>query len=175
LKLPPDIKIHDIFYVSSSKPREEGDFKNPQKNRKLSAQQATDPDYEISRILDDDWKFGVQFYMVGFKGYSELYDDEWFHWSSLMKDAAKIVLSCEKAKHIDDENLTISLSARRYDGVNPRGNGTLCCNVYRWCCCSSVTLAMYLFFEIMAAGLVVYHFLKVRRYVHSSRQCVLAS
>jgi hypothetical protein len=31
------------------------------------------------------------------------YDNEWFRRSSLMKDAAKIVLAYEKAKHITDD------------------------------------------------------------------------
>ena len=85
------------------KPFEEGDFKNPKKNRQLPAHLAKDLDCEINRILDDDWKFGEQFYLVGFKGYSEVYDDEWFCRSSLMKDAAKIVLAYAKAKHTTDD------------------------------------------------------------------------
>ena len=68
--------------------------------------------HEISRILDDDWKFGEQFYLVGFKGYSEVYDNEWFRRSSLMKDAAKLVLAYEKAKHITVDQ-PVSKTVRR--------------------------------------------------------------
>ena len=73
---------------------------------------AKDPSYETSRIIDDDWKFGEKFYLVGVKGYSEVHDNEWFRRSSLMKDAAKLVLAYEKAKHITDDQ-PVSKKVRR--------------------------------------------------------------
>ena len=66
----------------------------------------------VSRILDDDWKFGEQFYLIGFKGYSEVYDNEWFRISSRMKDVAKLVLAYEKAKYTTDDQ-PVSKKVRR--------------------------------------------------------------
>ena len=72
------MKIHNAFCVSSLKPFEEGDFKKPHKTRQLPAQLANDPNYENSRILDHDVKFGEQFYLAGFKEYSNVYDQMWW-------------------------------------------------------------------------------------------------
>jgi hypothetical protein len=51
--------------VSQLKAFEEGDFKGVGKWRQLPAQLTKDLEYEVSRILDHDFKFGIQFYLVG--------------------------------------------------------------------------------------------------------------
>ena len=62
---------------------------------------AKDPDYEISRIVDYKYQFGQQFYLVAFKGYSEVNDTMWFRRDILMKDAKKLVLRYEAKNKID--------------------------------------------------------------------------
>ena len=64
----------------------EGDFKGADKRRQLPAQLAKDLEYEVGRILEDDFEFGtcIQFYLVAFKGYYEVYDKQWLSRDPMM-------------------------------------------------------------------------------------------
>ena len=53
-------------------------------------------EYEIERLIDHDFKFGVQWYKVAWKGWSEVYDSTWEPREELMKNAEKAVLGYEK-------------------------------------------------------------------------------
>ena len=68
--------------------------------------------YEVNRILDHGFKFGVEFYLVAFKGYSEVYDQQWLSRDTLMENTAKTVLGYEK-KHIITIVEPISKMVRR--------------------------------------------------------------
>ena len=63
-------------------------------------------------ILDHGFKFGVQFYLVAFKGYSEVYDQQWLSRDALMENAAKTVLDYEK-KHRISADEPVSKKIRR--------------------------------------------------------------
>ena len=52
--------------------------------------------YELERIIDHDFKFGVQWFKVSWKGWSELYESTWEPRSELMKDASRLVLKYER-------------------------------------------------------------------------------
>ena len=64
--LSPDLKTHDTFHVYQVKAFEECGFKGVDKRRQLPSQLTRDLEYEVSRILDLDFKFGIQFYLVAF-------------------------------------------------------------------------------------------------------------
>ena len=55
-----------------------------------------DEEYEIDRLIDHDFKFGVQWYKVAWKGWSEIYDSTWEPRSELIQNASKLVLAYEK-------------------------------------------------------------------------------
>jgi hypothetical protein len=86
--------------VSQLKAFEEGDFKGADKRRQLPARFTKDLEYEVSRNLDHDFKFDIQFYLVAFKGHSEVYDEQWLSRDALMENAAKTVLDYEKKHRI---------------------------------------------------------------------------
>jgi hypothetical protein len=71
-----------------------------------------DLEYEVSRILDHDFKLDIQFFLVAFKGYSEVYDQQWLSRDALMENAAKTVLDYEK-KHIISAGEPVSKKIRR--------------------------------------------------------------
>ena len=98
--------------MSQLKAFEEGDFKGADRRRQLPAQLTKDLEYEVSRILDHDFKFGIQFYLVAFKGYSEVYDQQWLSRNALMENAAKTVLDYEN-KHIITTDEPVSKKIRR--------------------------------------------------------------
>ena len=60
-------------------------------------------DYEIERLIDHDFKFGVQWFKVAWKGFSEVYDSTWEPRSELLKNAKKLVLKYEKEHGITEE------------------------------------------------------------------------
>ena len=62
-----------------------------------------DEEYEIERIIDHDFKFGVQWYKVSWKGWSELYESTWEPRSELIKNAGKLVLKYEKEHGLKEE------------------------------------------------------------------------
>ena len=66
----------------------------------------------VSSVKRHDFKFGIQFYLVAFKGYSEVYDQQWLSREALMENAAKTVLNYEK-KHRISADEPISKKVRR--------------------------------------------------------------
>jgi hypothetical protein len=98
--------------MSQLKSFEEDDFKGADKRRRLPAQLTKDLEYEVSRILDHDFKFGIQFYLMAFKRHSEVYDQQWLSRNALMENAAKTVLDYEN-KHIITTDEPVSKKVRR--------------------------------------------------------------
>jgi hypothetical protein len=86
--------------------------KGADKRRQLPAQLTKDLEYEVSRILDHDFKFGIQFYLVAFKGYYEVYDQQRLSHGALIENAAKTMLEYEK-KHIISTDEPISKKIMR--------------------------------------------------------------
>ena len=68
------MEIHDPIHVSSSKSFHDRDSKALHKTRKLPAESAKGPDYNMSRILDHNFKFGTYFSSYDFEGYSRVCD-----------------------------------------------------------------------------------------------------
>jgi len=52
--------------------------------------------FEIERLVDHDFKFGVQWFKVAWKGWSEVYDSTWEPREELMKNASKLVTKYEQ-------------------------------------------------------------------------------
>ena len=73
------------------------------KARPLPRELRGDEDCDIERIVDHDFKFGVRWNKVSWKGWSEVYDSTWEPRSDLMKNAAKAVLKYEKENDISEE------------------------------------------------------------------------
>ena len=63
-------------------------------------------------VWQDDFKFGIQFYLVAFNGYSEVYDQQWLSRDALMENTAKTVLNYEK-KHRISADEPVSKKIRR--------------------------------------------------------------
>jgi hypothetical protein len=74
-----------------------------------------DLEYEVSRILDHDFKFDIQFFLVAFKGYSKVYDQQWLSRDAMVENAAKTMLDYEKKHRISaDEPVSKKIRRRKF-------------------------------------------------------------
>ena len=88
-----------MFHVSRLKPHRDPDVCRRKANPFPDMLRGHE-EYEIERLIDHDYKFGVQWYKVAWKGWSEVYDSTWEPRSELMKNASKMVLAYEKEQGI---------------------------------------------------------------------------
>ena len=102
LKLPEDARIHDVFHVARLRPHQDAQFIR-RKSNPFPKMLRGEEEFEIERILDHDFKHGIQWYLISWKGWSEVYESTWETRSDLMKNARRIVLSYEKEKNISLE------------------------------------------------------------------------
>ena len=102
IKLPEDARIHDVFHVARLRPHQDAQFIR-RKSNPFPKMLRGEEEFEIERILDHDFKHGIQWYLISWKGWSEVYESTWETRSDLMKNARRIVLSCEKEKSISLE------------------------------------------------------------------------
>jgi hypothetical protein len=85
-------------------PRTDDTAAGAAKGRIRYFQDRTKEVYEIDRLTDHDYKFGVQWYKVAWKGFSEVYESTWEPRTELMKNASKLVLKYEQENKLSLED-----------------------------------------------------------------------
>ena len=95
LSLPVNSKIHDVFHVDRLKSCKTCDQQIMSRARKLT--QIDEPEYIVSKIIDEKLMRGNKMYLVAWKGYSELFDSTWLSPDDL-SDAAEVVALWERNK-----------------------------------------------------------------------------
>ena len=92
-----------MFHVSRLKPHTDPSFCRHKANlfpKMLRGEEV----YEIDWLTDHDYKFGVQWYKVAWKGFSEVYESTWEPRTELMKNASKLVLKYEQENKLSLED-----------------------------------------------------------------------
>ena len=107
LKLPSDCRIHDTFHVSRLKPWTDPDvIKMKKKKIPLpTAFKGKKNEYNVERILETDFSYGIRWYLVHWKGYDEIKDSTWEPEENLTH-AKKLVEEFKKQHGIDEEDKT---------------------------------------------------------------------
>ena len=100
LKLPDDCRAHPVFHVSRLKPWTDPDVPKKAKQR-LPRGFGESAEYEVDRIIDHDFKHGIQFYRVKWKNYAEVgREATWQPREDLEKNASKILEAYERKHNI---------------------------------------------------------------------------
>ena len=101
LELPADCNIHDTHHVPKLKLATDKSFTNlTHKKVHIPTNEEDDGDYEVERLLDHHWdpRTKSYYYLVKWKGYSEIFESRWEPRAHLVEGSSKLLEEYD-AKH----------------------------------------------------------------------------
>ena len=103
LELPADCKAHPVFHVSRLKTWTDPDMvKFKGQTRKLPRAFKEGDKMEVLKLHDDDNKYGVQWYLVEWKGWPRRQDWTWQAREDLLPGSIKLLEKYDNAHGIEE-------------------------------------------------------------------------